>query len=312
MDCCPLCRSNSKVLHIGKSCNYDILYCSGCQLRFSYSRGENERDFYTRSPLYADRSLGTLVDFSLEDWRFKTFFALVKPQPKDSLLDVGCGDGAFIDFVRKNGTEVFGIDIDARAVSLAKNLRKLQNVKNASWDGLKGIAREKTFDIITLFDVLEHIPDPCLAGSVAFDLLKPGGTICISVPRIDRYPRIFDAEADYPPHHFTLWTRRSLELLMRRSGFREAIIIEKPLTAEDLLFNVYLRITRFLRKAHRDNNIKIDDNKKQQPLFYLKHGFLFRLAKAMAILFLKPFNYFLRILRLGRGHTLLAMARKPL
>ncbi len=122
-----------------------------------------------------------------------------------TLLDIGCGTGAFLKVAKNNDWSVSGVepDEDARAIAnsitenAVYNTEKLSEFKNQS------------FDVITLWHVLEHLPN-LEAEVVLFKrLLKPGGTLIIAVPNYKSYDagyyKNFWAAYDVPRHlwHFS-------------------------------------------------------------------------------------------------------------
>jgi 2-polyprenyl-3-methyl-5-hydroxy-6-metoxy-1,4-benzoquinol methylase len=154
--------------------------------------------FYEQCGLYAKRSADGCSDFSVYDWRYRTWGRLLHLDRQGKLLDIGCGDGGFLHIARKRGFEVFGVDLDERAVERAGRIRGLPNVVCGPWEDAVKKAGWRDFEVVTMFDVLEHLSSPLTALSSAFDLVRAGGFLCVTVPRLDRFPRIFDIEADFP------------------------------------------------------------------------------------------------------------------
>jgi SAM-dependent methyltransferase len=77
----------------------------------------------------------------------------------------------------------------------------------------------KEFDAVTLFDVLEHSPEPRAMLELIKPVLKRGGHLAITFPNEAR-PILFRREEyDYPPHHFTRWNVRSLRGFLEGQGF---------------------------------------------------------------------------------------------
>jgi len=268
--------------------------------------------FYQQSTLYEDRSKDAQIEKTSYDWRYQTFLKLCISKPNQSLLDIGCGEGVFMAFAQSRGFCVFGIDIDDRAIRLAKNVRNLEHVETGRWENLRNLKGWKDFDTITLFDMLEHVSSPVSLITAVFELLKPCGLVCITVPRWDRYPRFFDAEVDFPPHHFTLWTSNALSILLNKVGFKEIRIIQKPLIPEDLFLHLIWRKKRFIRKLRTDKGNPLTEkllNTKSRSM-PAKNKVIVKLAKRSILFALTVVNWFLWISRLGRGHTLLAIARK--
>jgi len=138
-------------------------------------------------------------------------------KPGDRLLDVGCGNGQFLDFARRAGWAVTGVDLDEKAVEAARS-RGL-DVRHGGIEVLEGVEQ---FDGITMGHVIEHVYDPRGLLAKVFALLKPGGWVWIDTPNLDslgheRYG------ADWrdldPPRHLILFTLDSLRGCLRDAGF---------------------------------------------------------------------------------------------
>ena len=97
------------------------------------------------------------------------------------VLDVGCGEGDFLDQARAGGLETFGIDVAPRAVEEAT--RKGHHVTCASATEMSVGAG--AYDLVTLWDLLEHTPHPGLVLKKARTALAPGGRLLITTPLMD-------------------------------------------------------------------------------------------------------------------------------
>jgi SAM-dependent methyltransferase len=94
-------------------------------------------------------------------------------------LDIGTGEGAFLDLARERGHYTAGIELSpsAAAAATAKGHAVYCGSVLDSRLGETG-----TYDIVTLWDVLEHIPEPRRALAAAFRFLTPGGTLALVTP----------------------------------------------------------------------------------------------------------------------------------
>lgn len=285
------------------------MYCPDCGLQFTDPMEDPGGDFYRRCGLYEDRSVKVQAELPDADWRFRTGLEQLGGEPDSRLLDIGCGDGGFISMAARQGLDVYGLDLDERAVELVRTERGLDNVRCGAWTDLRAEDTWREFDAVTMFDVLEHLSQPLAAVSTAHALLKRGGRICITVPRLDRFPRIFDAEADVPPHHLTLWTPRALTALLEKAGFESVEVIEKPLTAGDFTGLMIWRLKR-LRKNMHGSKLTPEagaDNPRCVPVNGPIPG---KLIRSMARICFGGITLSLRSIGRARGHTLLVIGTK--
>ncbi len=135
------------------------------------------------------------------------------------LLDVGCGIGYFLDVAKERGWDVYGTEYTDEAVAICRG------------KGLtihQGPLREENytagdFDVVTYFEVIEHINNPREDIARVSSLLRPGGLFYGTTPNFDSASRILFKEKweiiSYP-EHLTYYTARTLTRLLREHGFR--------------------------------------------------------------------------------------------
>jgi 2-polyprenyl-3-methyl-5-hydroxy-6-metoxy-1,4-benzoquinol methylase len=127
------------------------------------------------------------------------------PSNEKRLLDVGCGTGDFLKISQKNNWKVFGIEPNEKARQIAN-----QKTDNSVF-GIEQLFKfnANSFDVITLWHVLEHLPRLEEHLSILHKLLKPNGTLIIAVPNFKSYDaqyyKGFWAAYDVPRHlwHFS-------------------------------------------------------------------------------------------------------------
>lgn len=117
--------------------------------------------------------------------RFELFPFLQKGE--FTVLELGCGEGATLRELKKQGfaKEIIGVDVHAPSIRVAKRYLTQAYCLDVERDPLP--FRPKTFDVILLPDVLEHLVDPWAVLKKMHKLLKPGGKLIISVPNIRHF-----------------------------------------------------------------------------------------------------------------------------
>ncbi|MCP4360746.1 MAG: class I SAM-dependent methyltransferase [Chloroflexi bacterium] len=135
------------------------------------------------------------------------------------LLDVGCATGNYLAEMQKGGWEVQGVELQSDAAVYAQQ-RFGFTVFNG--DLLDSQLPAQSFDVVTLWDVLEHTFDPLAILKETARILRPGGLVAFSIPD----PTSVWAERFGPtwigydaPRHLYLFHGQSLDLLLNRAGF---------------------------------------------------------------------------------------------
>lgn len=100
------------------------------------------------------------------------------------LLDVGCGRGLRLLEFRKLGFDVHGLDVQPDVVRYLNEELKIP-ARCADVSAMNRMYEPSTFDLITTYFLIEHIPDVRTAFAAMFDLLKPGGWVAAAVPFVD-------------------------------------------------------------------------------------------------------------------------------
>jgi SAM-dependent methyltransferase len=137
--------------------------------------------------------------------------------PGGTILDVGCGNGAFLSKMKAPGMRAYGVEFSPDGAKEAR--RRGLNVKCGTLEQQKYPAR--FFDVITLNHVFEHVPDPLGTLRELKRILKPGGRIIIAVPNtrslaaklFGRYWASLD-----PPRHLSVHSPRTMRIAADRTG----------------------------------------------------------------------------------------------
>jgi len=143
------------------------------------------------------------------------------------VLDIGCYTGSLISDLSQTGfSDVYGVDVDSHAVARGQKLYPALEARITSYDGVTLPFAEATIDVVTMFDVLEHIPnvEKFLSQQVQ-RVLKPGGTLVFQTP--NKYTNIpweiliHKSFTKYKSYHMSLQSYRSLKRLLQVAGFMD-------------------------------------------------------------------------------------------
>lgn len=237
---CPCCR-NTKFSRLITARDFavtqedfTIKFCNSCGLGITDPRPKTEQlSRYYESPDYISHAAKatTLLDRIYTAARsialkrkWKLLNRFTKPK---SVLDYGCGTGSFLQYVKSKGVVVCGVEPSDKARNVALNALGDISV----YPTLDRV--NKTFDAITLWHVLEHIPEPAPILRKLKQILDPNGCIFIAVPNITSWDSHHYKEkwaALDTPRHLWHFNRHSLKLLLESSGFQLTSI--EPMTMD--------------------------------------------------------------------------------
>ena len=133
------------------------------------------------------------------------------------VLDVGCGSGIFLDLARAAGCETWGLELNGAAAEKARakghrvsNCRLAETPRESFGNGL---------DLVTFFQVLEHVSEPAQMLRQAAAVLKLGGCVAVAVPAADGVLRLAPSDPhQWPPHHLSRWRLKDFQQLATVSG----------------------------------------------------------------------------------------------
>ena len=147
-------------------------------------------------------------------YKFKQLKPFVKPL--DKLLDIGCGAGSFLSFMNKKNFNVFGVENNTTALEICakKKLKVYNSLETLS---------DKSFDIVTLWHVLEHLAKPEEVIANIHNLLTSNGVLVLAVPNFSSHDRLHYqhnwAALDVPRHRWH-FTPEGLEQMLSKAGFK--------------------------------------------------------------------------------------------
>jgi SAM-dependent methyltransferase len=169
----------------------------------------------------------------------------VGPAGTAEILDLGCGTGGMLEPLRRFGA-VRGLDADERAVAFCR-ARGEKRVELLESDRLP--LPDDSIDLVTAFDVLEHIEDDRGMVAEIGRVLRPGGSLLVTVPA---YRWLWGAQ-DEISHHFRRYERDELRDLISESGFEL-----RRLTSFNTLLLPAVAVIRLLRRLFPPRELRSD------------------------------------------------------
>ena len=204
---------------------FTIIKCHVCGFRFTNPRPEAEDlGKYYESEEYISHSdsrkgLFASVYQLVRKYTLSRKLALIsKYQQKGEILDIGCATGQFLNYMAEHGWDATGIEPDEKTRSRAIAEYGLKVFPEEQLN----ILEKSSFDIITMWHVLEHVSELNLRMNQLKDLLKPEGTLIIAVPNCNSYDAKIYGKfwAGYDlPRHLYHFAKEDMKLLLENHGF---------------------------------------------------------------------------------------------
>lgn len=205
-----------------------LFECANCRMVFY-----NHKDYdYDLASLYEEGyfignevSQGYNDYFLLEKSLTKTFETRLNKINRQfacnyqDLLDVGCGPGFFLNVARKKGWKVKGVEISEFAATFAKKNFGLEVINGALEAGL---FNPGSFDLVTLWDVLEHLPEPLDTLTEINKVLRPGGALVLTTGDIGSYFAKLCGSRWHLlniPEHVFYFNQQSIQHILVKAGF---------------------------------------------------------------------------------------------
>jgi 2-polyprenyl-3-methyl-5-hydroxy-6-metoxy-1,4-benzoquinol methylase len=140
------------------------------------------------------------------------------------LLDFGCGGGAFLKRMADRGWKVTGLDA---SVGAAKSVQEDLGLTVLTGSQPHPELMPCSFDVVTMWQSLEHVHRPLAVLREAYQLLVPGGKVIVATPNIESLPFYWFGPSWFGldlPRHLTHFTRKSLRDMLETAGFRVEMV----------------------------------------------------------------------------------------
>lgn len=204
---------------------FEIVVCNNCEFAFTSPRpAEKDLGFYYESDEYISHSntskgLVSWLYQRVRKYTLKKKLVLINSEsPTGNLLDIGCGTGEFLNTVKQGGWKTIGIEPSAAARNQCIDKYGLDVREENNLNSLE----PQSFDVITMWHVMEHVPHLRDRVKKLKELLKEEGVLIIAVPNRNsddaKHYEKYWAAYDVPRH---LWHFRAQDMrrLVEKEGF---------------------------------------------------------------------------------------------
>jgi SAM-dependent methyltransferase len=225
---CRICNSeNLSLFYVqGFEDQFKYYQCGNCKLvnlnleNINHTQNQQKYVFLYSPPKDYEKVKG-----SLDAYNFVAKYVPVK----GSFMDIGCGYGSILYFFKKFGWDVKGLELSQE---LADCVKEKLNVDVEVSDFLKYEKDLNQFDLVSLRQVLEHLPDSVLALKKISAMLKPNGYGYFEFPNINGFSHRLQRtrnkisflkkkyDPSFAPGHCNEFSKSTFEYLLKETGFR--------------------------------------------------------------------------------------------
>jgi SAM-dependent methyltransferase/ribosomal protein S27E len=232
---CPACGGDSFIKEFEKL-GFRYVTCKNCSTLFVDPRPpfDTLKEFYSKSPstsFWVSEFFKPVAEVRREKIfrpRAEYISALLKDNRKWVVGDIGAGFGLFLEELRKilpDGNYIaIEPSVEMAEICKAKGLK----VQCVCLEDMKGM--KNSFDLLTVFELLEHLYEPLTFLKKAYFLLKPGGHLFLTTLNGKGFDILLlwdKSKSTAPPHHLNFFNPDSLRYLMEKIGF-EIIEVSTP------------------------------------------------------------------------------------
>ena len=234
VDKCPSCGDTSYTLFLQikdwflTQEAFELLKCRTCSLVYTTNAPANIADYYKSDDYISHSEVKNILSYiykTIQRFTLRSKKQLLNEfSPGNKVLDYGAGKGDFTNYLLKSGFDITGYEPDPGARRLANEKHGI--TLQASIDSVAG----NSLDAVTLWHVLEHIPNPNEIIQQLLLKLKQTAVIIVAVPNYQSFDadhyKEFWAAYDVP-RHVTHYERSSMSFLMNKNGLK--VIETKPM-----------------------------------------------------------------------------------
>lgn len=198
----------------------NLYRCNNCNFAMFLPAVTGSEGFY--------KDITVNVPYSPEKWEFNKSVNIIQAFRGKRVLDIGCGDGNFLDLLvrQDKSLSVIGYEFNPDVAEISRSKGHVVH----SGEFSSAFHDTAPFDVVCMFQVIEHLSDPASIIHQVRDILVPNGILIIAVPDANGPIRHFStALTDIPPHHVSRWSKSVFIKGMPKFGFRVLDIKYEPL-----------------------------------------------------------------------------------
>jgi len=217
---CPVCGNSKKKLYLSLE-KYWFMKCKECGTVYQdhvpeiNSLKQRYDEKYFDYEIKNHGNFHSLQKYTLEDIDFYRKYA---PLEGKKILDIGSATGLLLNHFKSLGMEPVGIEICEESARYAREKFDVEVISKP----LEEVKfEENSFDAVHFSHLIEHLQDPAGFLKEVYKILKPGGPIIVTTPRIDS-PAYHLYKKDWRsaiPDHLTLFSKKTLSRLIKQTGF---------------------------------------------------------------------------------------------
>ena len=259
---CTICKSTEIEINFNLTEDRQILRCLNCGVEYLSPQLSDEqlKILYSENYYRAWGIQGEEENEITKEMKIATFqlrLNLIRQfVSSGKVLDVGCATGYFLEIAKTNNFEPHGVEFSEYSAAIAKKKFGDTNVFLGTLEQCN--FENKSFDVIAMSDLIEHVRIPKQTLSKANELLKENGVIMIMTPDIKTLSNKLMGKrwTHYKPEHFFYFSQRSIRYLAEQCGLKVVHYerSKKALTINYLhtQFNVYQHwlLTPFINLIH--------------------------------------------------------------
>jgi len=243
---------------------HELVQCKSCGLVFMENIPTiKELDKYYSK--YSYSSTGYLSPITVQS--YNSLLDEFEPFRKtNKMLDIGCGRGWFLQEAQKRGWNVYGSEYSEEAIKICESNGLEMKEGKLQPDTFPN----EEFDIITSFEVIEHINNPIEETSHIYNFLRKGGLFYLTTPNFNSYLRYYLKDGyniiGYP-EHLTYYTKSTLKKLLTKKGFKTSKVLTTGISITRLRTSKKANIEKLISEQSSDEKLRQQFAKK----WYLKY-----------------------------------------